>query len=101
MEHFDHDHEHANSGAHTHSHPHTHERSHEHPNSHTHDGAQALAVLQYMLDHNIHHAGELSDIAAQFDGEARHQLLHAVESFDQANGYLSAALELLKGQNKN
>ena len=44
---------------------------------------------------------QLSDIAAQFDGEARHQLLHAVESFDQANGYLSAALELLKGQNKN
>jgi hypothetical protein len=101
MEHFDHDHEHAHSGAYTHSHPHTHEHSHEHPNSHTHDGAQALAVLQYMLDHNIHHAGELSDIAAQFDGEARHQLLHAVESFDQANGYLSAALELLKGQNKN
>ena len=101
MEHFDHDHEHAHSGAYTHSHPHTHEHSHEHPNSHTHDGAQALAVLQYMLDHNLHHAGELSDIAAQFDGEARHQLLHAVESFDQANGYLSAALELLKGQNKN
>ena len=101
MEHFDHDHEHAHSGAYTHSHPHTHEHSHEHPNSHTHDGAQALAVLQYMLDHNIHHAGELSDIAAQFDGEARHQLLHAVESFDQANGYLSAALELLKWQNKN
>ena len=101
MEHFDHDHEHAHSGAYTHSHPHTHEHSHEHPNSHTHDGAQALAVLQYMLDHNIHHAGELSDIAAQFDGEARHQLLHAVESFDQANGYLTAALELLKGQNKN
>ena len=98
MEHFDHDHEHAHSGAYTHSHPHTHEHSHEHPNSHTHDGAQALAVLQYMLDHNIHHAGELSDIAAQFDGEARHQLLHAVESFDQANGYLSAALEELKKQ---
>ena len=29
-------------------------------------------------------------------GEARHQMLHAVESFDQANGYLSHALELLK-----
>lgn len=96
MEHFDHDHEHAHSGAYTHSHPHTHEHSHEHPNSHTHDGAQALAVLQYMLDHNIHHAGELSDMAGQLTGEARHQLLHAVESFDQANGYLSAALEELK-----
>lgn len=94
MEHLDH--EHVHSDGHPHEHPHTHEHTHEHP----HDGAQALAVLQYMLDHNIHHAAELSDIAAQFGGEARHQLLHAVESFDQANGYLSAALELLKGQNK-
>ena len=49
-------------------------------------------MLQYMLDHNIHHAGELSDMAKQFSGEAQHQLLHAVESFDQANGYLSAAV---------
>lgn len=47
-----------------------------------------------------HHAAELSDLAGQFDGEARHQLLHAVESFDQANGYLSAALDLLKGEPK-
>ena len=54
-----------------------------------------------MLDHNIHHAGELSDIARQFTGEAQHQLLHAVESFDQANGYLSAALELIKAGEKN
>ena len=58
-------------------------------------------MLQYMLDHNIHHAGELSDIAKQFTGEAQHQLLHAVESFDQANGYLSAALELIKAGEKN
>ena len=93
MEHLDH--EHVHSDGHPHEHPHTHEHTHEHP----HDGAQALAVLQYMLDHNIHHAAELSDIAAQFGGEARHQLLHAVESFDQANGYLSAALELLKEKN--
>lgn len=49
-----------------------------------------------MLEHNIHHAKELSDMAAEFSGEAKHQLLHAVESFDQANGYLSAALEELK-----
>jgi ABC-type transporter Mla subunit MlaD len=57
---------------------------------------QVVAVLQYMLDHNVHHAGELSDMADQLTGEARHQLLHAVESFDQANGYLSAALEELR-----
>ena len=57
---------------------------------------QTIAVLQYMLEHNIHHAKELSDMAGGLSGEARHQLLHAVESFDQANGYLSAALEELK-----
>jgi len=60
------------------------------------DGEQAVAVLRYMLEHNIHHAQELSDLAGQFSGEAHHQLLHAVEAYDQGNGYLSAALEELK-----
>ena len=102
MGHFDHSHGHGehvhehvhvdeNGQAYTHTHAHTHEGEHHHD----HGGAQTLAVLQYMLEHNIHHAAELSDMARQFDGEAQHQLLHAVESFDQANGYLSAALELL------
>ena len=80
-----------------HDHEHDHEHSHDHPHVHADmPKEQVLAVLQYMLDHNIHHAGELSDMAGQLTGEARHQLLHAVESFDQANGYLSAALEELK-----
>lgn len=81
MDHLGHDHEH------THDHPHVHSDM---PKD------QVIAVLQYMLDHNVHHAGELSDMADQLTGEARHQLLHAVESFDQANGYLSAALEELR-----
>ncbi|MCI9679640.1 MAG: cobalt transporter [Oscillospiraceae bacterium] len=81
MDHLGHDHEH------THDHPHVHSDM---PKD------QVVAVLQYMLDHNVHHAGELSDMADQLTGEARHQLLHAVESFDQANGYLSAALEELR-----
>ena len=82
MGHFHHDHEHGD---------HVHE----------HGGAQTVAVLQYMLEHNIHHAKELSDMAAEFSGEAEHQLLHAVESFDQANGYLSAALEEIKKNQQN
>lgn len=94
MEHFDHEHP-------THSHDHDHEHTHDHVHTHIHggenvSGEQAVALLQYMLDHNIHHAAELSDLAKQFSGEVEHQLLHAVESFDQGNGYLSAALELLK-----
>ena len=105
MGHFDHDHDHAH-GEHVHEHTHvdehgqpythTHQHTHAGEHQHAHGGEQTIAVLQYMLEHNIHHAKELSDMAAEFDGEARHQLLHAVESFDQANGYLSAALEELK-----
>ena len=94
MGHFDHD-------GHDHAHIHEHTHTDENGQTYVHSGAQATAVLQYMLDHNIHHAGELSDIARQFTGEAQHQLLHAVESFDQANGYLSAALELIKAGEKN
>ena len=95
MDHLGHDHEHT----HTHDHEHTHEHTHDHPHVHPDMPAEKVAaLLQYMLDHNIHHAGELSDMAGQLTGEARHQLLHAVESFDQANGYLSAALEELKKQ---
>lgn len=93
MGHLDHDHTHD----HTHSHDHDHLHSHEPLQAK--DGAvdeQTVAVLRYMLDHNIHHAAELSDLAKQFSGEVEHQLLHAVASFDQGNGYLSAALELLK-----
>ena len=75
MEHLTHDHD-------GHSHEHAHD--HGHPHSHAHgeavSGEQAVALLQYMLDHNIHHAAELSDLAGQFSGEVAHQLLHAVES---------------------
>ena len=92
-----HDHEHFHAHSHDHSHGHHHHHDHEH--LHAEGGSvspETVAVLQYMLDHNIHHAAELNDLAQQLTGEAQHQMLHAVEAFDQANGYLSAALELLK-----
>ena len=94
MDHFDHGHD-----AHSHTHNHTHDHTHSHGEAVS--GEQAAALLQYMLDHNIHHAAELSDLADQLTGEARHQMLHAVESFDQANGYLSAALELLEKKDQD
>ena len=96
-QHEEHNHEHAPEELHTHEHTHKHEHVHVHGDGGKVDG-QTLAVLQYMLDHNIHHAAELSDLAEQLTGEARHQMLHAVESFDQANGYLSHALDLLKAE---
>lgn len=95
-----HDHEHFHAHTHEHSHEHSHDHHHhDHEHLHAEGGAvspETVAVLQYMLDHNIHHAAELNDLAQQLTGEAQHQMLHAVEAFDQANGYLSAALELLK-----
>lgn len=94
-----HDHEHFHAHTHEHSHEHSHDQHHDHEHLHAEGGAvspETAAVLQYMLDHNIHHAAELNDLAQQLTGEAQHQMLHAVEAFDQANGYLSAALELLK-----
>ena len=109
MGHFDHDHhEHCHCHDHDHHH-HDHDHcgcGHEHDDHHHDHGhlcadhgevsPQTVAVLKYMLDHNIHHAAELNDLAQQLTGEAQHQMLHAVEAFDQANGYLSHALELLK-----
>ena len=98
MGHLDHDHTHD----HTHSHDHDHLHSHEPLQAK--DGAvdkQTVAVLRDMPDHHHHHAPELSDPADQPTGRARPQMLHAVESFDQANGYLSAALELLEKQEQD
>ena len=115
MGHFDHEHNHEHCHCHDHDHGHTHDHCHDHDHDHDHChchdhdhshahlhaehgevSPQTVAVLKYMLDHNIHHAAELNDLAQQLTGEAQHQMLHAVEAFDQANGYLSHALELLK-----
>lgn len=102
MEHHEHTHTHEHTHCHSHEHDHAHSHDHDHSHHHSHEhlhaengvaAAETVALLKYMLDHNIHHAKELSDLASRLTGEARHQLLHAVEAFDQGNGYLSAALE--------
>ena len=101
----EHNHEHTHTHmhgdgehTHTHTHPHVHEGHEDH--NHTHAAAEGeektTAVLQYMLDHNVHHCAELKEMAAGLAGEAQHQLLHAVECFDQANAYLSGAIAELK-----
>ena len=87
-----HFHEHTHGGV-SHTHSHSHEHTHEHVPV---EGEKVLALLTYMLDHNIHHCAELKDLGASLSGEAAHQLLHAVEAFDEANGHLAAAIEELK-----
>lgn len=103
MEHeHEHTHTHTHDGVehtHTHSHPHDHDHDHE---GHTHDhtavsgGEKTLAVLTYMLDHNVHHCAELKEMAQGLSGEAQHQLFHAVEAFNEANDHLAKAIAELK-----
>ena len=61
------------------------------------DAAQAgqVSIVTHAAQLSIP-LGELGDLAKEFSGEVAHQLMHAVEAFDQANGYLSAALDMLE-----
>jgi hypothetical protein len=57
--------------------------------------------MEYMLEHNQHHAGELGDIAHTLShaglDEAARILTQGVEDFKRGNEQLAKALELIKG----
>ena len=106
MEHnHEHTHTHTHDGVehtHTHTHPHLHPHGDE-GHGHKHealdghgDSDKVLAVLTYMLEHNVHHCAELKDLANSLSGESQHQLFHAIEAFDQANDHLAKAVGELK-----
>ena len=61
-----HEHEHDHDHAH-HCHPHSHEHSGDKPMS----PEEVLALLNYMLDHNRHHADELHDICHALEDEGK------------------------------
>lgn len=98
-----HTHTHTHDGVehtHTHSHPHDHAGHEHHTHSHdaagvSGDSAKVLALLTYMLDHNVSHCAELKDLCGALSGEAQHQLLHAVECFDHANAHLKQVVDEL------
>lgn len=58
------------------------------------------ALLKYMLDHNVHHASELDQMADKLAGEgqaeAAEQIRKAVDEFQKGNLYLNLALSLIK-----
>jgi hypothetical protein len=106
--HHDHDHshdDHSHDAGHNHDSHHHHEHGHDHDEGHTHgetgDLTKITALLDYMLDHNKHHAEELADMA--------HDLYHAdlggaaalveagVKDFETGNEKLKEALKLIKG----
>ena len=108
----DHHHEHTQTGEAVHCHgSEGHCHSHEghchgqegHCHSHESQAAPANqneALLQYMLDHNTHHAAELDQMAQKLaaDGHANaaEQIRKAVDEFQKGNLYLSLALSLVK-----
>ena len=61
-----HEHEHDHDHAH-HCHPHSHEHTGDKPMS----PEEVLALLNYMLDHNRHHADELHDICHALEDEGK------------------------------
>ena len=84
------------------SHGHTHCEHQEHCHHHDHAEGQVKlsALLEYMLNHNQHHAKELDDLSAKLAGQGKNEaagyIRTAVDEFQKGNMYLSLALSALK-----
>ncbi len=67
---------------------------HEHASS---SPEETLALLNYMLGHNRHHAQELHELAHCVENETAHALLHeAVDALTLSSDRLEAALNVLR-----
>ena len=124
----DHEHPHTHTYEHTHTHSHEHGHENEHDHTHTHDhsecasgtcdsgcggcghdhthaaeapqGDKMVALLDYMLKHNEHHAAELDQVAENLrkagNEAAAEQIKKAVDEFQKGNLYLGLALSSVK-----
>lgn len=81
---------------HTHDHEHDHEHTHEHAPGCADERTELKALLGYMLEHNEHHLGELSDIAdrlLELDMHAAAGLVgEAMAEYGKGNRKLEEAL---------
>ena len=76
---------------------HIHEHAHEHSHSPASSPEETLALLNYMLGHNRHHADELHELAHGVEDDAARDLIHeAVDALRESNLRLEEALALLK-----
>ncbi len=76
---------------------HTHNHEHAHTHSHT-SPEETLALLEYMVGHNAHHAEELHKIGHSANGEAQKLIHEAVELMNKGNEKLSEAFKIMKGE---
>jgi hypothetical protein len=80
-----------------------HDHHHEHHHSHPAGGEDAIrqsrALLEYMLDHNRHHAEELHDLAHQLGDQGRQEaaerMHEAIHRFEEGNALLEQALKAM------
>lgn len=106
--HHDHDHSHVHTHTHEHTHDgetHSHEHSHDHSHGHSHAGEKdpmktAVALLDYMANHNSQHAAELAEVGEMIrnlgKGDAADKIADGVKAFEEANEKLKEALALVK-----
>ena len=107
----DHGHDHDHSCCHEHGHDHGEGHCHDHhDHGHSHEGGccchneqdETVAVLNYMLDHNVHHAAELESMAAELRRQgktaAADMIDKGVVDFQTANMRLRVALSMLSEQ---
>ncbi|MEE0955753.1 MAG: cobalt transporter [Eubacterium sp.] len=79
---------------------------HDHHHDHDHGEKKdaTLALLSYMVDHNRHHAAELSDMAGEISGkgmtEVADLMKEGVAELEKGNELLAKALELYKSRKK-
>lgn len=57
---------------------------------------ESIALLEYMVHHNEHHAEELAELAEDLGGRAREIVDSALKDLGQSNQKLAEALQLLK-----
>ena len=88
----DHEHVHDSKAAHVHAHP--------HGETNAMSPEETLALLNYMLDHNRHHADELHDVCHSLEANgktaAAEKLAEALHHFDHSNLLLAEAVALSK-----
>ena len=97
MENPNHDHNHSHNHSHSHAHNHTHEHSHEHGHVHTADQGEekdkTMMLLQYNVDHNMHHADELNSLIEAMRTAGRDE---AADLTEQAQDAFRRGSELLR-----
>lgn len=74
-----------------------HEYCHAHEQGHR-SREESLALLDYMIKHNTHHAHELHELAHSIDGDTASLIHDAIVDFELANEKLEEALQILSSE---